>query len=348
MNDLPRQKLKEILTRYGHGLAEDPRRCEAFLKDFCPQHKREVFLLACVARQSIPAELLKSSGSLSRNMLVGHHAKRLHEDCGLTLASARWAVESWALALGIAEGVPQTNGATYELAAPTPVLQPHVRVPATTREESPKTPVAVADSDEEDVADLESETIDPYEGLQKLVEVVACISGVTCLIGLAFPILFAFTAPISVVFTGWAFVLCFGLQWGRRRPLRSLVASQKALTIAKRELSGLRAARAKLRSEIDKQYYDLPKNERRRIERERRAIESEIHSLKREHGDRIVQLSKVVDGLTAEVERLTREVAAATIALSQVKPPSVNLYVLGVLGFWLPALVGLLLWAQCP
>jgi hypothetical protein len=44
MNDLPRQKLRELIVEYGRSLCDDPRRCEALLKDYCGQHKREIFL----------------------------------------------------------------------------------------------------------------------------------------------------------------------------------------------------------------------------------------------------------------------------------------------------------------
>ncbi len=35
MHDLPRQKLKLIIAQYGVVLHDDPKRCEAFLRDFC-------------------------------------------------------------------------------------------------------------------------------------------------------------------------------------------------------------------------------------------------------------------------------------------------------------------------
>lgn len=45
MNELPRQRLVELVGRYGFEVARDPRRCEALLRDVCPQHKREIFVL---------------------------------------------------------------------------------------------------------------------------------------------------------------------------------------------------------------------------------------------------------------------------------------------------------------
>jgi hypothetical protein len=45
MNDLPRQKLREIIVQHGRALCDDPKRCEAFLRDYCGQYGREIFIL---------------------------------------------------------------------------------------------------------------------------------------------------------------------------------------------------------------------------------------------------------------------------------------------------------------
>ena len=42
MTDHPRQQLHYIITHYGRSICDEPKRCEALLKDLCPQHKREV------------------------------------------------------------------------------------------------------------------------------------------------------------------------------------------------------------------------------------------------------------------------------------------------------------------
>jgi len=41
MSDVPGQKLREIIEEYGQAVCDDARRCEALLKDLCPEYKRE-------------------------------------------------------------------------------------------------------------------------------------------------------------------------------------------------------------------------------------------------------------------------------------------------------------------
>ena len=45
MHNEPREKLRELIVEYGRSLCADPRRCEALLKDYCGQYKREIFVL---------------------------------------------------------------------------------------------------------------------------------------------------------------------------------------------------------------------------------------------------------------------------------------------------------------
>ncbi|MFM7277560.1 MAG: hypothetical protein ACKO1I_07835 [Microcystis aeruginosa] len=45
MNNLPRQKSKEIVTQYGHSVYYDPQLCQALLKVFCRQYRKEIAVL---------------------------------------------------------------------------------------------------------------------------------------------------------------------------------------------------------------------------------------------------------------------------------------------------------------
>ena len=58
MHDLPRQKLRELIIEYGRSLCDDPRRCEALLKDYCGQYKREIFVLINALKAKIACELI--------------------------------------------------------------------------------------------------------------------------------------------------------------------------------------------------------------------------------------------------------------------------------------------------
>jgi hypothetical protein len=99
MNDLPRQKLKEIITQYGQSLCDEPQRCEALLRDFCGQYKQEIFLLVSALKQGV-AKDLSSSSQVPIELLLGRLVKQMQNDLGLTEQAARYAVETWALVLG--------------------------------------------------------------------------------------------------------------------------------------------------------------------------------------------------------------------------------------------------------
>ena len=106
MSALPREKLAELIVRYGPELASDARRCENLLKDFCPNpspaHKREISVLVGAVKEAIPLEMLGSTAATTKFVLLSRLSVKLHENQGVTESLARWAVESWALALGIA------------------------------------------------------------------------------------------------------------------------------------------------------------------------------------------------------------------------------------------------------
>ncbi|MFZ1641988.1 MAG: formylglycine-generating enzyme family protein [Candidatus Contendobacter sp.] len=101
MHDLPRQKLRELIIEYGRSLCDDPRRCEALLKDYCGQYKREIFVLVSALKNRVAEDLINASAGVPPALLLGRLIKRLEDELALSENAARWAVESWALALGI-------------------------------------------------------------------------------------------------------------------------------------------------------------------------------------------------------------------------------------------------------
>ena len=96
-----RDKLTEILTHYGRSVLDDPRRCEALLRDLLPDHRREVHLLVSALRERVPADLLASNNGVPQSLLLDQLAQRLHDHLGMAPAFATWAVETWAVALGV-------------------------------------------------------------------------------------------------------------------------------------------------------------------------------------------------------------------------------------------------------
>lgn len=102
MNDFPRQKLKQILAKYGREICSDARRCENLLRDLCGSYRREINVLVNAIEERVPLDLLAANRSMPLELLLTRIEKRLEEQTALTADAARWAVESWASALNLA------------------------------------------------------------------------------------------------------------------------------------------------------------------------------------------------------------------------------------------------------
>ncbi len=102
MNNLPRQKLLEIVGRCGRSLVDDSRRCEGLMRDYFPAYRREIAVLTTALEERIPAELLDASNkAVPRSVLLARLAQRLHDDTAMEEEAARWATHTWSLALGV-------------------------------------------------------------------------------------------------------------------------------------------------------------------------------------------------------------------------------------------------------
>ena len=101
MNIAVRQTLVRIITEHGRSLADDPRRCEALLRDYCGQYKREINVLVGALKEGVSIDLTRNSGALPANVLMARLARRLQDNLGLSETASKWAVQSWALALGV-------------------------------------------------------------------------------------------------------------------------------------------------------------------------------------------------------------------------------------------------------
>ena len=109
MNDSVREKLQEIIRQYSNSLCDEPKRCEALLRDFCAKDRREIFILIAALKEGVASDLLNSSNSISQQLVSAKLVKRLQDNLGITEESAIWAVDSWALALGISSQLNQKN-----------------------------------------------------------------------------------------------------------------------------------------------------------------------------------------------------------------------------------------------
>jgi hypothetical protein len=99
MNDLPREKLYEIIAKHGTSLCDEPQRLEGLLRDLCPANRREVNVLISALKAHVATDLITSSAVVPVELTIARLARRLQDDQGLTEETAHWAVETWALAL---------------------------------------------------------------------------------------------------------------------------------------------------------------------------------------------------------------------------------------------------------
>jgi hypothetical protein len=82
-------------------LVDDHRRTEALLRDICADHRREVNLLLFAQRENVPSDLKALGHDIPPDMVLTRLILRLRDDAAISEDAARWAVESWAIALGI-------------------------------------------------------------------------------------------------------------------------------------------------------------------------------------------------------------------------------------------------------
>ncbi|HEU4869381.1 MAG TPA: hypothetical protein VFT08_00855, partial [Pyrinomonadaceae bacterium] len=92
-------QLGEILIRHGRGALTDAKLCENLLKDYAPEHKEAIALLALAVRERIASDLFVSQDGLDRGLLRALLVKRLRKAGSLNEGDARWAVESWGMAI---------------------------------------------------------------------------------------------------------------------------------------------------------------------------------------------------------------------------------------------------------
>ncbi|MDQ3687127.1 MAG: hypothetical protein M3430_16250 [Acidobacteriota bacterium] len=101
MSDVPRQTLRNLIAKYGRDLCSDAGRCEGLLRDLCGAYRREINILISALEERVPLDLLAAHTSMPRELLLTRLTRRLEDQLALTEEAARWAVDSWALALGV-------------------------------------------------------------------------------------------------------------------------------------------------------------------------------------------------------------------------------------------------------
>ena len=101
MNDAPRNALVSLISEYGMSLCDDPQRCRGLLADYCAGYRSEVHSLIGALEEGVPSDLMAPQRDLPREVLLSRLTKRLRDNLAMAETAAIWAVDSWALALGL-------------------------------------------------------------------------------------------------------------------------------------------------------------------------------------------------------------------------------------------------------
>jgi outer membrane protein assembly factor BamB len=101
MNNVPRQKLREIVAQYGRSICDNPQQCKGLLLDQCGEYKREVNILIAALEEHVVDDLMHISAGVPTELVLTRLSERLYDNRGMEKEAARWGVESWALALGM-------------------------------------------------------------------------------------------------------------------------------------------------------------------------------------------------------------------------------------------------------
>jgi F-box protein 11 len=97
----PRDVLIEIVAKHGDSLLTSPLRTEALLKDYCGEFRREIFVLVSCLRAGVIDQLRRQSSGPSVKLVCARLALKLEQNLAISSDVAKWAVESWAIALGL-------------------------------------------------------------------------------------------------------------------------------------------------------------------------------------------------------------------------------------------------------
>ena len=100
MSSTPRDVLIEIVAKHGEPLLASPLRTEGLLKDYCGEFRREIFVLVSCLRAGV-VEQLRGQNGPSVKLVCARLALKLEQNLAISSDVAKWAVESWAIALGL-------------------------------------------------------------------------------------------------------------------------------------------------------------------------------------------------------------------------------------------------------
>jgi len=95
------KRLQEIISLCGPPSDEKNRKYNGYLSDYFVHHDRELNLLKIILDQGFVTRLAKENNSVPYEMLVKKYVAQLHDNWGMDESAAKWAIDTWAEALGV-------------------------------------------------------------------------------------------------------------------------------------------------------------------------------------------------------------------------------------------------------
>ncbi|MBI5154776.1 sel1 repeat family protein, partial [Candidatus Poribacteria bacterium] len=146
MDDQARYELIELIARAGTEMTDDLDRCRVTLLELCGDHPHETIALVMALEHMIPRDLATAAKGTNEvnGSVITTLSERLMADAHLDEDKAIWAVETWALALGVApadEAVTARLKINFQELLETKMPPPAPR-PAEMHEEAPSPPSA--------------------------------------------------------------------------------------------------------------------------------------------------------------------------------------------------------------
>lgn len=101
MNVNARNALCDMVRQYGRSVIDDPGRCKGLLHDFLRHDRPELTVLLGALTEGVPSDLVTSQSAAPPMARIAQAIGKRQKNLLLTEDAARWAVESWAVALGV-------------------------------------------------------------------------------------------------------------------------------------------------------------------------------------------------------------------------------------------------------
>src|SRR5439155_22413538 len=175
MDDVPRQKLRAIVSAHGRAVCDDGQRIAKLLVEVCPEHPREVEVLSQTLDELVADEALASLGQRPWKVIANQLVDELVDRHSMTEDDARWAATSSGIAPR--EISPDQPGSQL---APLPTNGSEIKVPEGWRQapEDWKQPRALTQPGSSTPPDFPE--ISPRQGLQlktTVLMVIAIVAG---------------------------------------------------------------------------------------------------------------------------------------------------------------------------